>query len=94
MKKQLEADTKLEVRTNLNVDDILELTFIITTTYFSFRGTIYQQKFGTSMGSPVSPVIANFFMEWLEQHAIITASITCKPKFWKRYKDDVMEEII
>ena len=81
IKKQLEADTKQKLRTNLNVDDIMELLkFIITTTYFSFRGNIYQQKFGTAMGSPVSPVIANIFMEWLEQQDILTAPITCKPK--------------
>ena len=27
------------------------------------------------MGSPVSPILANFFMEWLEQQAIATAPI-------------------
>ena len=79
--KQLEVDTKLKLQKNLNVDDIMKLLkFIITTTYFSFRGTIYQQKFGTAMGSPVSPVIANLFMEWQEQPAILTAPITCKLK--------------
>ncbi|KAI8505985.1 hypothetical protein Bbelb_163380 [Branchiostoma belcheri] len=57
----------------------------------SFRGDIYQQKFGTAMGSPVSPVLANLFMEWLEQETIATAPITCRPKIWKRYVDDVME---
>ena len=81
IKKQLELDTKLKLRTNLNVDDIRELPkFIVTTTHFSFRGIIYQQKFGTAMGSPVSPAIKNLFMEWLEQQAILTAPITCKPK--------------
>ena len=94
IKKQLEADTKLKLQTNLNVDDIMELLkFIVTTTYFSLRGTIYQQKFGKAMGSPVSPVIANLFMEWLEQQAVLTASITCKPKLWKKYVDDVMEVV-
>ena len=93
-KKQLEIDTKLKLWTNLNVDDIMELLkFIVTTTYFNFRGTIYLQKFCTAMGSPVSPVIANFFMEWQEQQAILTATITCKPKLWKRYMDDVMEVV-
>ena len=49
-KKQLEADTKLKLRTIPNLDDIMELLkFIVITTYFSFRGTIYQQKFGTAM---------------------------------------------
>ena len=32
-------------------------------------------------------------MEWLEQQAILTAPITCKPKLWKRYVDDVMEVV-
>ena len=94
IKKQLEADTKLKLQTNVNVDDIMELLkLIITTTYFSFRGNIYQQKFGTAMGSPVSPVIANLFMEWLEQQVILTAPITCKPKLWKRCVDGVMEVV-
>ena len=64
------------------------LQFVVTTTYFSFRGTIYQQKFGTALGSQV---IANLFMEWLEQQAIDTAPLTCQPRLWKRYVDDVME---
>ena len=65
----------------------------MTTTYFQFRGIIYQQKFGTAMGSPVSPIVANLFMEWLEQKAIATAPITCRPQLWKRYVDDVLEKI-
>ena len=35
----------------LEEDDILELLeFVLTTTYFAFRGEIYRQKFGTAMG--------------------------------------------
>jgi len=45
------------------------------------------------MGSPVSPLLANLFMEWLEKQAIATAPVQCKPKFWKRYVDDVLELI-
>ena len=92
IRKRLEEDSTLKLRTTLQVGDIMELLqFIVTTTYFSFRGTIYQQKFGTAMGSPVSPVIANLFMEWLEKQAIATAPVTCQPRLWKRYKDDIME---
>ncbi|CAH1277267.1 Hypp9532 [Branchiostoma lanceolatum] len=92
IRRRLEKDRDLKNRTNLEVKDILELlTFIVTTTYFMFRDNIYQQKFGTAMGSPVSPVLANLFMEWLEEQAIATAPITCRPKLWKRYVDDVME---
>ena len=78
IRKRLEEDSTLKLRTTLQVEDIMELLqFVFPTTYFSFRGTIYQQKFGTAMGSPVSPVIANLFMEWLEQQAIVTAPVTC-----------------
>ena len=45
------------------------------------------------MGSPVSPIIANIYMEFLEQQAIATAPIQCKPRLWKRYVDDVLEII-
>ena len=38
------------------------------------------------MGSPVSPVIANLYMEEFEERAI--AAATYKPKIWKRYVDD------
>ena len=41
----------------------------------------------------MSPVIANLFMEWLEQQAILTPPVTCKLKLWKRYVDNVMEVV-
>jgi len=66
IRNQLENDKKLKDRTNLETDDIMELLeFVVTTTSFTFWGVIYQQRFGTAMGSPVSPIIANLFMEWL-----------------------------
>ncbi|XP_072046610.1 uncharacterized protein [Amphiura filiformis] len=54
---------------------------------------MYIQQFGSAMGSPVSPIVSNLFMEWLEQQAIHTAPLDCKPKLWKRYVDDILEVI-
>ena len=71
VRSRLNADPTLKDRTKLSVDDIMELLeFILTTTYMTFRGQIYNQKFGTAMGSPVSPIIANLVMENLEQQAV------------------------
>ncbi|XP_072039384.1 uncharacterized protein [Amphiura filiformis] len=75
---------------NLSTEDVVELLdFILSTTYFTFRGKIYRQLFGAAMGSPVSPLAANIFMEHLENIAIATAPMECKPKLWKRYVDDL-----
>ena len=40
------------------------------------------------MGSPVSSVVANLFMQQLEERALAPpAQVT--PKIWRRYVDDV-----
>ena len=38
------------------------------------------------MGSPVSPVVANIFMEFVEEVAVSTSPSPVR--FWKRYVDD------
>ncbi|XP_072039336.1 uncharacterized protein [Amphiura filiformis] len=94
IKSRLESDKSLKDRTKLSADDIIQLLrFVLTTTYFSFRGQIYRQIFGAAMGSPVSAIVANLFMEWLEKEAVATAPLDCKPKMWRRYVDDVLEII-
>ena len=32
-------------------------------------------------------------MEWLEQQAIATAPVNCRPRLWKRFVDDTLEVI-
>ncbi|XP_072051862.1 uncharacterized protein [Amphiura filiformis] len=46
-----------------------------------------------AMGSPLSSIAVDLFMEWLEEEAIATAPLNCKPTLWKRYVDDVLEII-
>ena len=70
-------------------DDVLALiTHILTSTYFCFDGQFYEQTDRVAMGSPLSPVTVNFFMEDFEKKAIEQA--THKPVCWFRYIDDTL----
>ena len=54
-------------------DIILLLEFCLKNTYFSFQGQFYEQVEGATMGSSASPIMANLYMEYLEQKALSTA---------------------
>ena len=76
IKQRLDEDLNLADGTRLTVSDLMELIkFCLTTTYFSFQDNIYIQNAGAAMGSPLSPIAANLFMEWLEQKAIVSAPL-------------------
>ena len=67
-------------------DIILLLVFCLKNTYFSFQDQFYEQVEGTAMGSPVSPIVANLYMDYLEQKALSTAPNP--PRLWCRFVDD------
>ena len=87
IKDLLEKDHTLKERTVMAVSDIiLQLEFCLKNTYFSFQDQFYEQVEGAAMGSPVSPILANLYMEFLEQKALSTAPIPSR--FWCRFVDD------
>ena len=70
----------------MQIRDLLEIC--LKTTYFLYDGQIYSQVEGAAMGSPVSPIVANLFMEFFEERAI--NSFMYEVKIWRRYVDDTM----
>ena len=70
----LDKDHTLKEKTVLAVNDIiLLLEFYLKNTYFSFQNQFYEQDEGVAISSPVILIIANLYMEYLEQKALSTA---------------------
>lgn len=56
----------IKEHTDINLDLFLEITeFCINCSYFQFKRQYYQKVYGTAMGNPLSPIIADLVMETL-----------------------------
>ena len=87
VKKKLEQDTELHQRTTMSIQNIMDLLeCCLYNTYFLFQGKYFEQTQGAAMGSPVSPVLANLYMESFEDRAL--SSAVNPPRWWKRFVDD------
>jgi predicted GIY-YIG superfamily endonuclease len=80
------CDSLIDI-TSLDIKDILELLKIcLSSTYFNYLDAFYHQKEGTAMGSPVSPIVAELFLQSLENKLVMNDRHIF---FWKRYVDDI-----
>ena len=71
VKQRLQQDNTLPQRTSMSISQITSLLeFCLTHIYFLFHGKYYEQVQGAAMGSPISPLIANIFMEEFEVQAL------------------------
>ena len=67
---------------------LMAVNLVLRSTFFKFNNIIYQQTFGTPMGSPLSPVIADIVLQDLESRALGTLDFVLP--FYFRYVDDVV----
>jgi hypothetical protein len=72
-------------------EDVLGLLHhVLSTSYFSFSGDFYGQTDGVVMGSPLTPVIANFYLEDYEKVALESPSPQKKTRPWFRHIVDTL----
>ena len=87
IEKLLEEDPGLQQRTSMTVKNIIcLLEFCLRSTYFTFQNLYYEQVEGAAMGSPISPIVANLYVENFEIRAISTS--LHPPMMWTRFVDD------
>ena len=67
--------------TNSTTTGILPYQYLLP-----FQGKYYEQVQGAAMGSPISPLIANLFMEEFEAKAL--TSCPHPPSLWLMFVDD------
>jgi len=80
-----EAIDVMRTITDNETVDLLKLC--LKSSYFSFKGIIYEQIHGVAMASPLSPIIENIYIKHFEQKSL--RSFPNTPKEWKIYVGDV-----
>ena len=63
--------------------------FTTSHTHFLFNGCFYDQVDGVAMGSPLAPVLANFFMDHYEK-VWLNNYTNSKVLYYRRYVDDII----
>ena len=87
IEEKLTTDKDLQQRTSMTIKHIIKLLeFYLRSTYFVFQGQHYEQVEDAAMGSPLSPIVANIYMEHFETKALETAPHA--PGLSKRFVDD------
>lgn len=72
----LANDESIEDRTSIPAPEVCSLVELcLHFTYLQFEGTFFEQVDGAAMRSPLSPIVANLFMEGFERKALEMASL-------------------
>jgi len=63
------------------------INLVLHSTFFTFNKKFYKQTYGTPMGSPLSPIIADLVLQKLETDVL--RNLPAKPIFYFRFVDDI-----
>ncbi len=76
IRDKLQNDKSLDERTCLSPECITELLEVfLRSTYFRYSVNCYEQVDGAAIGSPVSAVVVNLYMELFEEVALNSAPV-------------------
>lgn len=82
------------IQSKLDPQNIIDLNHIFSIclhqNYFVHNEKIYQQLDGLAMGSPISPLCADVFMNEIEEKALNCDNFRKHIHYWYRYVDDVL----
>lgn len=81
-------ESKVDIETIKEFHELLRLC--LDTNVCQFQGKIYQFKDGLQMGNPLSPLVADVFMDGFEAHAFQNSPQMVDVLFWARYVDDII----
>ena len=69
---------------------ILLIELCLKQNVFSFNNKFYKQIFGAGMGSSLSPIVANIYMEFYESQLLPNIPLFHSIHSWFRYVDDIL----
>jgi len=79
----------LDVQVNTEMKRLFEIC--INQNYFAYKGRFYSFKDGLPMGSPLSPLLAEVFMDAIEVKILgLSCPYRNNIEFWYRYVDDIL----
>ena len=88
---QIAVELIFHIKTNLRIfkTELKQLfIFAISGAHFLFKGNLYGQIHGESIGSPLGPVLANLFIGYHENNWLQESDIG-KVFLYRRYVDDI-----
>ncbi|MCP4652952.1 MAG: hypothetical protein GY858_06160, partial [Candidatus Omnitrophica bacterium] len=88
MKSTDEGKEELEEVTSLTTEAFMKLLqLMVEDFFFCYAKELYRQKAGLPMGSRLSPVLANIYME--EMETMVLELFPVQPKMYTRFVDDI-----
>lgn len=82
-----------KINTKLHREEFLAaVKLVLSSTYFKFNNKYYRQTFGTPMGSPLSPILADIVLQNIEENAL--KYLDFHIPLYYRYVDDILLSLL